>query len=81
MEREVGDFAHPGLQGIREITSAIWIEDVKQEMLANQRFLNILDSIGVGEDWKQEHASRATSLTPLTGIEVDPRDLNIKILD
>ncbi len=66
---------------IRPITSATWREDVKQEMMANQRFQNILDSIGVGEDWKYEHARRAMSLTPITGVEVDPRDLNIKKLD
>jgi len=75
LERRVVDESKLPFTDIRELTSAIWREDVKQEMMANQRFLNILDSIGVGEDWKQEHARRAMSLTAITGIEVDPRDL------
>jgi len=75
LERRVVDVSKLPFMGIRELTSAMWREDVKQEMMANQRFLKILDSIGVGEEWKQEHARRAMSLTAITGIEVDPRDL------
>lgn len=76
LERGVADVSHRRyLSRVRSITSATWREDVKQEMMANERFLNILDAIGVGEDWKREHARRAMSLTPITGIEVDPRDL------
>jgi hypothetical protein len=45
------------------------------EMQHNVNYQTFLNKIGMTPKWKQEHRRRAMSLAPITGIDIDPRDL------